>query len=471
MDLSIVEEETSDSSQIINTESPTVIKVVGCGGGGSNAVNRMIDADIANVEFIVINTDRQALGASKAPVKLAIGQKVTKGLGAGGHPEVGEQAAEEDKEMIKNALEGADMVFVTAGMGGGTGTGSAPIVAGIARELGALTVGVVTTPFEFEGPVRMRRAKAGLEKLHDKVDSLIVIPNNQLLKIVDKDTPIREAFLIADDVLRQGVEGISNIITKPGDVNTDFADVKNTMQGQGNAIMGVGVAEGENKAVEAATRAISNPMLENSHIDGAKNILINICASEEVSMSEVGEICKIVTASAAKDLNMCWGQVISPSMKDKISVTVIATGFDDKDSNYDNSVQFEEENYESGNNLDVINSDEFKNILNNEPSSKGDSLFASTQTPSDLTSDNFVPDFNSFMSKNAPKTGEKKEDEEGSLGKLFTKDKDDSVELHHNQSRRPLTPPSGYNASPNDLSQPAIWSNPEFGRAINLSDD
>lgn len=471
MDLSIVEEENTDSQDIISPESPTVIKVVGCGGGGSNAVNRMIDTNISNVDFIVINTDRQALGASKAPVKLAIGQKVTKGLGAGGHPEIGEQAAQEDKEMIKNALAGADMVFVTAGMGGGTGTGSAPIVAEIAREIGALTVGVVTTPFDFEGPVRMRRAKSGLEKLHDKVDSLIVIPNQQLLKVVDKDTPIREAFLIADDVLRQGVEGISNIITKPGDVNTDFADVKNTMQGQGNAIMGVGVASGENKAVEAATRAISNPMLENSHIDGAKNILINICASEEVSMNEVGEICKIVTASAAKDLNLCWGQVISPAMEDKISVTVIATGFDDNNSNYEKSIADAEEASSPDYDPSVINPNEFKNILNNVSTPSQDSLFSSSDEHSELTSDNFVPDFNSFMKKNAVKSEEKKDEEEGSLGKLFTSDTDDSIGLHQAQSRRPLTPPSGYNASPNDLSQPAIWNNPDFGRSINLSDD
>ena len=470
MDLSIVEEENTDSQDIISPESPTVIKVVGCGGGGSNAVNRMIDTNISNVDFIVINTDRQALGASKAPVKLAIGQKVTKGLGAGGHPEIGEQAAQEDKEMIKNALAGADMVFVTAGMGGGTGTGSAPIVAEIAREIGALTVGVVTTPFDFEGPVRMRRAKSGLEKLHDKVDSLIVIPNQQLLKVVDKDTPIREAFLIADDVLRQGVEGISNIITKPGDVNTDFADVKNTMQGQGNAIMGVGVASGENKAVEAATRAISNPMLENSHIDGAKNILINICASEEVSMNEVGEICKIVTASAAKDLNLCWGQVISPAMEDKISVTVIATGFDDNNSNYEKSIADAEESSSPDYDPSVINPNEFKNILNNVSTPSQDSLFTPDEH-SELTSDNFVPDFNSFMKKNAVKSEEKKDEEEGSLGKLFTSDTDDSIGLHQAQSRRPLTPPSGYNASPNDLSQPAIWNNPDFGRSINLSDD
>ncbi|MBP5569008.1 MAG: cell division protein FtsZ [Treponema sp.] len=472
MDLSIVEEEGNvDSSQIISSDSPTVIKVVGCGGGGSNAVNRMIDTNISNVDFIVINTDRQALGNSKAPVKLAIGQKVTKGLGAGGHPEIGEQAAQEDKEMIKNVLAGADMVFVTAGMGGGTGTGSAPIVAEIAREIGALTVGVVTTPFEFEGPVRMQRARAGLEKLHGKVDSLIVIPNEQLLKVVDKDTPVPQAFLIADDVLRQGVQGISDIITKPGVVNIDFADVKNTMEGQGNAIMGVGVSSGENKAVEAATRAISSPMLENSHIDGAKNILINICASEQVSMSEIGEICKIVTASASKNLNLCWGQVISPDMEDKISVTVIATGFDDSNSNYEKSIADPDQDSGSDYDPSVMNPNEFKDILNNvSPSPRQDSLFSSPDQPSELTQDNFVPDFNSFMNKNAPKE-DRKDDEEGSLGKSFADNSDDSSFLHQAQSRRPLTPPSGYKAAPDDYTKPAIWNNPDFGRTINLTDD
>lgn len=308
--------------------SPTVIKVIGCGGGGSNAVNRMIDASIPNVEFIVLNTDQQALGKSRAPKRMAIGQKLTKGLGAGGKPGVGEEAAEEDKEAIANVLKGADMVFITAGMGGGTGTGSAPVVARIAREMGALTVGVVTTPFEFEGKVRMRQAEEGLAKLREQVDSLIVIPNQRLLKIVDKNMPIRDTWLVADDVLRQGVQGISNIITMPGDVNIDFADVSNAMRGQGNAILGVGYGEGDNRAVDAASSAIKNPILEDTNIDGATNILVNICAGENISIQEINEIMSIVKASADEDVNTLWGQVVDPSLGDRVSVTVIATGFE-----------------------------------------------------------------------------------------------------------------------------------------------
>lgn len=324
MNHSLVNEEGAS----LSNPSPTVIKVIGCGGGGSNAVNRMIDAGIKNVDFIVLNTDLQALNSSHASTKLAIGQKVTGGLGAGGNPEVGQQAAEEDTEIIQNILKGANMVFVTAGMGGGTGTGSAPVVAKIAREMGALTVGVVTTPFNFEGPIRMDLAKDGIERLHKEVDSLIVIPNQQLLKIVDKKAPARQAFLVADDVLRQGVEGISSIITKAGDVNTDFADVTSAMKGQGDALLGVGIGHGENRAADAATSAIRNPLLEDSNIDGAKNILINICSQGNVSMAETDEIAKIVTASAAPSYRVFWGNVVDPSMaEDEVSVTVIATGF------------------------------------------------------------------------------------------------------------------------------------------------
>ncbi len=317
----------NDTGSAVSNASPTVIKVIGCGGGGSNAVNRMIDAKIANVEFIVLNTDLQALNLSHAAKKIAIGQKLTGGLGSGGKPEVGEEAAKEDTETITNVLKGANMVFVTAGMGGGTGTGSAPVVARIAREMGALTVGVVTTPFDFEGKVRMQLAEEGIKKLHAEVDALIVIPNQQLLKILDKKVPIREAFVVADDVLRQGVQGISQIITQAGEVNTDFADVTTAMKGQGDAILGVGTGEGENRAVDAATAAINNKLLENSHIDGAKNVLINICSSDSLSLSETDEIAKIVTASADPQVRVFWGQVIDPNMGDSVSVTVIATGF------------------------------------------------------------------------------------------------------------------------------------------------
>ena len=454
-DLSIVE----DNEGIPNYEeyqegnSPTIIKVVGCGGGGGNAVNRMIDAKISNVEFIAINTDLQALGGSKAETKLAIGQKVTKGLGSGGRPSIGEQAAEEDKEMITTALRGADMVFVTAGMGGGTGTGSAPIVANIARELGALTVAVVTTPFDFEGPVRMRQAKAGLEKLKDKVDSLIVIPNQQILKVVDKNTSVPEAFRFADDVLRQGVEGISNIITKPGDVNTDFADVKNTMQGQGNAIFGIGIGEGENRAVDAATKAISNPMLEDSHIDGAKNLLVNICASDQVSVDEIKNICDIVSAGASKDYTMYWGQVTSPSMGDKISVTVIATGFD----NAQNAVSAVEE--------PEVEIKEPDPVIN-DPNVVRTSELESILHPASKTTESNPFSFESNPDKE--EAGTEEADKEKNWGaELYNEEVKQNEEIP--LQRRTFNRPDHF-ADPNDLSQPAIWTE-KYGRGIKLSDD
>ena len=307
--------------------SPTVIKVIGVGGGGSNAVNRMMAAGLQNVDFLVANTDLQALNYSNATVKLAIGSKLTGGLGAGGKPEVGEKAAVEDTETISNAVRGADMVFVTAGMGGGTGTGAVPVIAQIAREQGALTVGVVTKPFGFEGKVKQRLADEGIEKLRKSVDTLIVIPNEHLLKLVDRRTPIKQAFIMADDVLRQAVQGISDLITHPGVINIDFADVKTTMEGQGDAIMGIGTGEGDNRAVDAATDAINNPLLEDSHIEGANHILINITGNEDLTLLEVEEIVKIVTANADPDALIIYGTATDNSLGDKISVTVIATGF------------------------------------------------------------------------------------------------------------------------------------------------
>jgi cell division protein FtsZ len=307
--------------------SPTVIKVIGAGGGGSNAVNRMMAAGLENVDFIVANTDLQALNYSNAPVKLAIGSKLTGGLGAGGKPEVGEKAAVEDTEMIANAIKGADMVFVTAGMGGGTGTGAVPVIAKIAREQGALTVGVVTRPFDFEGKAKQRLADEGLEKLRKAVDTLIVIPNQHLLKLVDRRTPIKQAFIMADDVLRQAVQGISDLITHPGIINIDFADVKTTMEGQGDAIMGIGTGEGDNRAVDAATNAINNPLLEDSNIEGANHILINITGNEDMTLMEVEEIVKIVTANADPEALIIYGSAIDNAMGDRLSVTVIATGF------------------------------------------------------------------------------------------------------------------------------------------------
>jgi len=307
--------------------SPTVIKVIGAGGGGSNAVNRMMAAGLQNVDFLVANTDLQALNYSNAPMKLAIGSKLTGGLGAGGKPEVGEKAAMEDTELIANAVRGSDMVFVTAGMGGGTGTGAVPVIAQIARDQGALTVGIVTRPFDFEGKVKQRLAEEGIEKLRQSVDTLIVIPNQHLLKLVDRRTPIKQAFIMADDVLRQAVQGISDLITHPGIINIDFADVKTTMEGQGDAIMGIGTGEGDNRAVDAATDAINNPLLEDSHIEGANHILINITGSEELTLLEVEEIVNIVTANADPDALIIYGTAIDNTYGDKISVTVIATGF------------------------------------------------------------------------------------------------------------------------------------------------
>jgi len=305
----------------------TVIKVIGAGGGGSNAVNRMMEAGLRNVEFIVANTDLQALGRSLAPVRLGLGAKVTHGLGAGGKPEVGEKAALEDRDAIAQALQGADMVFVTAGMGGGTGTGSAPVIAEVAKELGALTVGVVTKPFGFEGPVKMRLAEEGIEKLRQAVDTLIVIPNQHLMKVVEKRTPIRAAFAMADDVLRQGVQGISDLITVAGDINIDFADVSTVMRGQGDAIMGVGNATGDNRAVEAAEAAVSNPLLEDARIDGARNILINVTGGADFTLGEFEEIVTIVTAKADPEALVISGLVQREDGDDGVSVAVIATGF------------------------------------------------------------------------------------------------------------------------------------------------
>ncbi|MEN6476983.1 MAG: cell division protein FtsZ [Rectinema sp.] len=307
--------------------NPTVIKVIGAGGGGSNAVNRMISGGLKNVQFIAVNTDLQDLGRSQADIRLGIGSKLTKGLGAGGKPEIGEKAAIEDREMIEQALHGADMVFVTSGMGGGTGTGSAPIIAQIARDMGALTVAVVTRPFSFEGKVVSRIADEGLEKLRQAVDTVIVIPNQNLLKIVDKRTPIKEAFLKADDVLRQGVQGISDLITVPGEINIDFADVRSVMEGKGDAIMGIGIGQGDNRAIDAASRAVNNPLLEDACIEGARNVLVNVTGGEDFSLVEYQEIVDLITEKAADDAHVFTGFITDPALKDEVRVTVIATGF------------------------------------------------------------------------------------------------------------------------------------------------
>ncbi|BAM47711.1 cell division protein FtsZ [Amphibacillus xylanus] len=304
------------------------IKVIGVGGGGNNAVNRMIEHGVQGVEFIAVNTDAQALNLSKAEVKIQLGNKLTRGLGAGANPEIGRKAAEESKEQIEEALAGADMVFVTAGMGGGTGTGAAPIISQIAKELGALTVGVVTRPFMFEGRKRSTQAMAGIEGLKENVDTLIVIPNDRLLEIIDKNTPMLEAFREADNVLRQGVQGISDLIATPGLINVDFADVKTIMSDKGSALMGIGVATGENRATEAAKKAISSPLLETS-IDGARGVLMNITGGANLSLYEVQEAADIVTSAADQEVNVIFGSVINENLKEEIVVTVIATGFDE----------------------------------------------------------------------------------------------------------------------------------------------
>ena len=303
-----------------------VIKVVGVGGGGTNAVNRMVDAGLTGVEFVAVNTDAQALVMCDADVKIHIGAKATRGLGAGADPAVGHAAAMESRDELKEALKGADMIFVTAGEGGGTGTGAAPVVAELGRELEALTVGVVTRPFSFEGRRRSQQAEQGINSLSDKVDTLIVIENDRLLQVVEKKTPLSDAFRMADDILRQGVQGITDLITVPGIVNLDFADVRTIMRDAGSALMGIGIGSGENRASEAARNAVSSPLLESS-IEGATGILLNITGPVDLGLFEVNEAAEVVTSAADGNANVIFGAVISDSSKDEVRVTVIATGF------------------------------------------------------------------------------------------------------------------------------------------------
>jgi cell division protein FtsZ len=303
------------------------IKVIGVGGGGSNAVNRMVRAGFDGVEFIVANTDLQALHTNAAPVKLQIGSKLTKGLGAGADPNIGRSAALEDTEHLIQALDGADMIFITTGLGGGTGTGAGPVIASLASELGALTVAVVTKPFKFEGKKRQIQAERGLEALRDCVDTIITIPNERLLTIIDRGTPLGDAFATADDVLRQAIQGISDLILVPGLINLDFADVKTIMNGMGLAMMGTGMAEGEDRAVEAARRAISSPLLEGASVNGARGVIINVTGGPDLSLVEVSDASTIVQQAADEDANIIFGAVVDPSMKGKVKITVIATGF------------------------------------------------------------------------------------------------------------------------------------------------
>ncbi len=306
------------------------IKVIGLGGGGSNAITRMMASQFSGVEFIVANTDNQALRASPAPIKLQLGAKLTAGLGAGSNPEIGRNAALEDPEEITRLLEGADMIFITAGLGGGTGTGSAPVVASLAKDLGILTVAVVTKPFTFEGRKRMVQAETGLEALRGVVDTLIAIPNQRLLSVVDRGTSLVDAFRVADSVLQQAVQGISDLILIPGLINLDFADVRTIMSGMGMAMMGTGVGQGEHRAIDAAQKAIASPLLDNASIDGAKGILLNVTGGLDLSLHEVEEAARLVQEAAHEDANIIFGAVMDPNMQDQVRMTVIATGFPEK---------------------------------------------------------------------------------------------------------------------------------------------
>lgn len=324
----------------VEMEQFAQIKVVGVGGGGSNAVNRMIEAGLKGVEFIAINTDAQALYLSRADNRIQIGEKLTKGLGAGANPDIGERAAEESRDVISKAIKGADMVFITAGMGGGTGTGATPIVAEISKELEALTVGVVTKPFSFEGKKRMAHAETGIENLKTKVDTLITIPNDRLLQVAEKKTSILEAFGLADEILRQGVQGISDLIAVPGLINLDFADVRTIMLEKGLAHMGIGRGNGENRAIEAAKQAISSPLLETS-IKGAKGVLLNITGGSNLGLFEVNEAAQMVSEAADPEANIIFGAVIDESLKDEILITVIATGFERQPEREEKKDEFE----------------------------------------------------------------------------------------------------------------------------------
>lgn len=318
---------------------PTDIKVVGIGGAGGNAINRMIASGLKKVTFVAMNTDIQALQRSNAQIRMPLGRELTGGLGAGGVPDVGEKAAEESREEIKKLLTGTDMVFITAGMGGGTGTGGAAVVAEVSREVNALTVAVVTTPFAFEGKKKLQLALAGIDKLRKQVDTLILIPNQYLLKVVENNTPIKKAFLLADDVLRQGVQGISELITEPGEINIDFADVKTVMKGRGDALMGIGMGEGSTRAVDAARAAINNPLLENASIDGAKSVLVNLAGGDGLTLQEYQDVVELITENCAEDALIIAGQAYNPELGEKIKVTVVATGFERAEDTLDENIE------------------------------------------------------------------------------------------------------------------------------------
>ena len=435
----------------LNTASPTKIKVVGCGGCGGNAVNCMIDSGVGGVEFIALNTDLQALTHSKAQFKVQIGQKLAGGLGAGGKPEVGEESAKEQQEQIKELLKDSDMVFITAGMGGGTGTGSAPVVAKIAREIGALTVAVVTTPFKFEGKVRMSHAEEGVRKLRAEVDSLIAIPNELILKDAEKHLSVERAFILINDILRQGVQGISDIITNPGLVNRDFRDVESVMKDQGDAILGIGVGEGDNRAVDAAHNAINNRLLVDTNIDGAKNVLINICGNHDVGISECDEIASIITERANPDAVVLWGQVLDENMGDKISVTVIATGFNSGAS----AVKTEEiKKVEEKINSDTISAGDFERIGTRKPvietaSSRSDDFMSGLFGSGKIYEDEGTRPAVASAKKDEPEAKE-------NGGISFSKPSQPQSSFTQTTPTSQFTPPAGFNGM-HDVEQPAVW--------------
>lgn len=459
-----VVKDADTDSPALNTASPTKIKVVGCGGCGGNAVNTMIESGVAGVEFIAMNTDLQALSQNKAQYKIQIGQKLAGGLGAGGKPEVGEESAKEQQEQIKEILKDSDMVFITAGMGGGTGTGSAPVVAKIARELGALTVAVVTTPFKFEGKVRMTHAEEGVKKLREEVDSLIAIPNELILKDAEKRLSVKNAFIIINDILRQGVQGISDIITKPGLVNRDFRDVESVMKGQGDAILGIGVGEGENRAVDAAHNAINNRLLVDTNIDGAKNVLINICGNDDVAMSECDEIAQIITERANPDATVLWGQVSDNTMDDKISVTVIATGFN-KTATAEKTPEIQK--VEEQINSDTISAGEFEKIGKRRPViENADSEAKKNDFISGIFGNGQIYEDDKAHNSASSLIREEKSAEKKNFISDFTRVS--QSQNHSQQNINTFNPPSDIDL--NDLNVPAAWRNKLEGlsRTINL---
>ena len=440
-DFSVINNDQAETAR--NVANPTIIKVIGCGGGGSSGVRRMIESNVQGVEFIVMNTDLQALNKNPAPTKLAIGQKLTGGLGSGGNPEVGENAAREDTSAIENVVSGADMVILTAGMGGGTGTGSIPVVAEIAKKAGALTVAVVTTPFDFEGPDRMNNARCGIDKLRDCVDSLIEIPNEAVFKIIDKNITFVQAFQLADELLSQGVKGITEIITKEGIVNRDFNDMQTVLKDAGNTLLGVGEGTGENRAIDAAQMAISNPMLEYMKMDGASKILVNITAPADITMDEVREINSTITASCAPKHHLLWGQIIDPSMEGKIRVIVIATGFNSRPAVSVQQTIPEPVVEPKKEDPNVMSADAFGDLLSGN-------LFGNTSASEPATSQ---------ISE------EKKE------GTSLGSDLFGNFESVKPSSSK-MNPPAGFNGQ-NDLSQPACWRKPsssDYSRTIRFDD-